>query len=90
MNERIEALRSPRGGWTKAALAELGVPWPPPKGWKKALETAILDESSQYDADRTSAPLYSRQRPRAGNRADSTPVTVYPPGGALRLRRRRR
>lgn len=30
--------RSPRGGWTRDALAKLGVPWPPPKGWKKRLE----------------------------------------------------
>jgi hypothetical protein len=35
--EQIEAGRSPRGGWTKAQLAEWGVPWPPPKGWRRAL-----------------------------------------------------
>jgi hypothetical protein len=33
----IEAGKSARGGWTRARLAEWGVPWPPPKGWKKAL-----------------------------------------------------
>lgn len=26
-------------GWTKAELAELGVAWPPKKGWKTALES---------------------------------------------------
>lgn len=26
-----------KGGWTKKTLAEWGVPWPPPKGWKEAL-----------------------------------------------------
>lgn len=26
-----------RGGYTRATLAEWGVPWPPTKGWKKAL-----------------------------------------------------
>lgn len=30
--------RSERGGWTRAQLAEWGVPWPPPKGWRKRLE----------------------------------------------------
>jgi len=35
--EQIEAARTPNGGWTKAQLAEWGVPWPPPKGWKRAL-----------------------------------------------------
>ena len=33
----IEGLKSKRGGWTKDALAQLGVPWPPPTGWRKAL-----------------------------------------------------
>ena len=28
-----------RPGWTKAELAELGVPWPPVKGWKTRLES---------------------------------------------------
>lgn len=29
--------KSPRGGWTRKTLAAWGVPWPPPKGWRKAL-----------------------------------------------------
>lgn len=33
----IEATRTPKGGWTKAQLAQWGVAWPPPKGWKQAL-----------------------------------------------------
>jgi len=32
--ELIERLQTPAGGWTRAALAYLGVPWPPLKGWK--------------------------------------------------------
>ena len=35
--EELEAARSPRGGWTRETLAAYGVPWPPPKGWRKAL-----------------------------------------------------
>lgn len=35
--DEIEAARTPRGGWTKKQLAIGGVPWPPPKGWKKRL-----------------------------------------------------
>jgi hypothetical protein len=30
-------IMAPAGGWTRAQLAEWGVPWPPPKGWKQAL-----------------------------------------------------
>jgi hypothetical protein len=33
----IEAAKTVRGGWTRAQLAVWGVPWPPPKGWKKKL-----------------------------------------------------
>jgi hypothetical protein len=36
--EEIEAARTPKGGWTKSQLAEWGVPWPPPKGWRAKLE----------------------------------------------------
>lgn len=34
----IELLKSPRGGWTRDNLKILGVPWPPPHGWKRELE----------------------------------------------------
>lgn len=34
----IEAAKTPRGAWTRATLAGWGVPWPPPKGWRKRLE----------------------------------------------------
>jgi hypothetical protein len=33
----IEAAKTPRGGWTRAQLAEWGVPWPPPRGWRQRL-----------------------------------------------------
>lgn len=36
--KKIEAGRTARGGFTKAQLAVWGVPWPPPKGWKRRLE----------------------------------------------------
>lgn len=36
--EEIAAARTGSGGWTRAQLAEWGVPWPPPKGWKHRLE----------------------------------------------------
>lgn len=54
MARRIEALKSSRGGWSRAALASLGVPWPPPKGWRKA-----LIEGRPLDA----LPSSSRRRP---------------------------
>jgi hypothetical protein len=35
--EEIENGKSERGAWTRKQLAEWGVPWPPPQGWKLAL-----------------------------------------------------
>ena len=35
--DEIEALKSPKGGFTRKALESVGVPWPPPTGWKQAL-----------------------------------------------------
>lgn len=29
------------GGWTKAQLAAWGIPWPPPKGWRRELERRL-------------------------------------------------
>jgi hypothetical protein len=38
--EEIEQYKTPNGGWTRHDLANWGVPWPPPEGWKEALEGA--------------------------------------------------
>lgn len=35
--EEIVAAQTPAGGWTRAQLAEWGVPWPPPKGWRESI-----------------------------------------------------
>jgi hypothetical protein len=36
-NEQIDAARTPAGGFTRDTLAQWGVPWPPPHGWRKAI-----------------------------------------------------
>ena len=41
-DDKIEAGKSPRGGFTKATLASWGVPWPPPKGWRTALRARAV------------------------------------------------
>lgn len=35
--QEIERGKSKKGGWTRKQLADWGVPWPPPKGWRQAL-----------------------------------------------------
>jgi hypothetical protein len=37
----LRAAATAKGGWGRKQLAEWGVPWPPPKGWKDRLEMAI-------------------------------------------------
>lgn len=34
----LEDTKSSNGGWSKAQLALLGVPWPPVKGWKEQIQ----------------------------------------------------
>jgi hypothetical protein len=46
----IEAGRTKKGGFSRNKLAEWGVPWPPPHGWKRALLTGSYDtEDEEYD-----------------------------------------
>jgi hypothetical protein len=35
--EEIEAGKTAKGGFTRKQLAEWGVPWPPPRGWRRKL-----------------------------------------------------
>jgi hypothetical protein len=46
--EEIEAAKTSNGGWTKEQLEQWGVPWPPPKGWKKQL-TKGARSMADYD-----------------------------------------
>jgi hypothetical protein len=36
--EEIIAGRTGNGGWKRSVLEQWGVPWPPPKGWRRRLE----------------------------------------------------
>jgi hypothetical protein len=35
-----------RSGWTRAQLAVLGIPWPPPKGWRANLIGRLISEDT--------------------------------------------
>lgn len=36
-NEAIDSKATPKGGYTKKQLAEWGISWPPPRGWKRKI-----------------------------------------------------
>lgn len=47
-DELIEAGKSARGGWSREQLRLLGIPWPPPAGWKrKVLGARIRADSAE-------------------------------------------
>ena len=58
---QIEAAKSPRGGFTRSTLAAWGVPWPPPKGWRRALIAG------------RPIPEHRRRRSRSNGRRSSEP-----------------
>ena len=37
----LESRKTANGGYTKATLTELGVAWPPKKGWKQEIIMAV-------------------------------------------------
>jgi len=74
--EAIDAARTTGGGFTRARLAEWGIPWPPPRGWKVRLEReariAQAVASGMVPADKTSGatvPLERRTARRKPGRA---------------------
>jgi hypothetical protein len=50
--EWIFAWRTPRGAWTRAQLAVLGLPWPPRQGWVRRVHGLTLSASQRADFER--------------------------------------
>lgn len=59
--EEIEAKKTPKGAWTRAQLAEWGVPWPPPRGWREALVKG-LDPDTYLFNGLSQLPEHSKSR----------------------------
>lgn len=43
--KEIDSEKSPNGGWSREQLAKRGIPWPPPRGWKKGLMKKEEDDA---------------------------------------------
>jgi hypothetical protein len=69
----IEAGRSERGGWTRRQLAKWGVPWPPPKGWRKAL---LAGENPKSREGRARAMMQHFTEPKAEQSPDEYERTL--------------
>lgn len=65
-----EHATAPKGGWTRAQLKLLGVPWPPPHGWLTNLwwnEVEISDETAlKFEAFGNERRMYLAKRRRLG------------------------
>ena len=44
MREKLDALKSEKGGWTRANIESLGVTWPPQRGWQRRLIDECLHD----------------------------------------------
>lgn len=56
----LVSVQTPRGAWTMAQLALLGVAWPPQHGWKRRLEGTEITE----DIARRVEVAREQRRPR--------------------------
>lgn len=74
----IDAAKSVRGGWKRVTLAQWGVPWPPPAGWRKAL---LNGEPIPMGIGVARAILAERNKGNLGPEADWSPEKI---GRALR------
>ena len=73
--EQVEAAMTPKGGFSRKSLAKLGVPWPPPKGWRKALTERLVTSKEIVRRGRKHAARYVNEvtfRLNAGNVANHT------------------
>ncbi len=61
----IAAAATPRGGWTRETMQAWGVPWPPPKGWRKAITAREL-------ASKANAAIEEKETARATIIADAS------------------
>jgi ribonuclease HI len=78
--EELEAPRSPTGGYTKATLAEWGIPWPAPKGWRQDLLRRWREANP--DAPGTK-PKRSRRSNEESPEVESEPVEVVGRSGRM-------
>lgn len=58
--EEIEAAATEHGGYTRAQLQEWGIPWPPPRGWRKRLLRAADSQAGRSPLQDTLAKKRNR------------------------------
>jgi hypothetical protein len=69
--DEVKGAESGNGGWKAAQLAEWGIPWPPPKGWRLELERRWHESGAREGVKTQRRILHPRvdridPRPRRG------------------------
>jgi hypothetical protein len=62
--QQVEAAQTAKGGFSRNSLSKLGVPWPPPKGWRKAITKPELPRWANPNVTRVheAAAIVSQER----------------------------
>ena len=81
-DSQIEAAKSPRGGFTRETLAAWGVPWPPPRGWRRALIEGRPIPERRPRRSRANG----RKRPKVPGTSDQAESLVFAVASFLRER----
>jgi hypothetical protein len=81
----IEAAKTQRGGWKRATLAQWGVPWPPPRGWRRRLIAQSegsypLHPGHKAESSRSSGDLIAPHAKTVRRAALAAFVAAYPSG----------
>ena len=87
-HDEIESAKTPAGGFTRNTLAGWGVPWPPPKSWRKRLlkeectnPTPTPPTQPAVDYAQLASAILDEQARRA-RQPTNTPTLTASAGGA--------
>lgn len=69
LKAKIRANRTENGGWTREFLESIGVPWPPPPGWKRKIEHGLTEQERQDFAAAIRSKLKSARTEQIATRA---------------------
>ncbi len=91
----IDASKSVAGGWTRHVLAQWGVPWPPPKGWRRVIAIDVKATPKDWErwkerVERAQTPMAKpAKRPDRAKYRGTADVIVSPERAARESRRLR-
>ena len=65
-----EMFKSPKGGWTRESLAQMGVAWPPKKGWRSRLLQG-LNPNQRPAPKKVKKPVWKKLRPNSNEELEN-------------------